>query len=150
MNTLNVMIGVAGSGKSTVANSLKKERNIDVVICPDSIREELCNGNRADQSKNSEVWKLAYKRVEDALIKGENVIFDATMLNPSKRKQIIDIGKRAKARIEAHVVKKDLDIILKQNASRKWKVPTHIVKNMYNSFAVPNKSEGFDAVYFYK
>lgn len=144
-----IMCGVAGVGKSTYVNKLKEGmfRSNFVLICPDLIREEICGGDRSDQSKNADVWKLAYERVISAAKHGLDIIFDATMLNPKSRKKLIKIGKEYDMFIEAHAVEKTLDAIIRQNANREWSVPDNIVRSMYERYSTPTIEEGFDAVY---
>jgi predicted kinase len=149
--TFNILVGVAGAGKSTAVNKIKEGwfRSGYMLICPDQLREDLCGGNRSDQSRNAEVWKLAYEQAEYGASQGLDVIFDSTMLSPKKRKRLIEIGRAAGARVVAHVVERDLDTILRQNASRKWVVPEHIVKNMFDSYVRPTEDEGFDKIILY-
>lgn len=152
VQVVNVMVGVAGSGKSTVVEKILAENPScsTMVVCPDLIREEFCDGNRSDQTKNHLVWPEAYRRVREHLARGYDVIFDATMLNPKKRKDLVEIAKEFDAYLFAHVVEKPLDVILAQNANRQWKVPEHIVRNMFDSFVAPTEAEGFARVKFYR
>jgi len=75
---LYVTIGISGSGKSTWANKI----GYDICVSTDDIRKEL-TGNINDQSKNKEVFKLAYERIykysKDSRYK--DVIYDATNCN---------------------------------------------------------------------
>ena len=78
-----ITIGISGSGKSTWVNSHKDKYE---VVCPDDIRREL-TGNISDQSKNKEVWKEAYTRIEKLITQGKNVILDSTMVNTKSRRE---------------------------------------------------------------
>lgn len=151
--TLHILIGPAGAGKSTIVSKIIENLNTTryFEICPDNIREELCGGNRADQSKNREVWRTAYQRLEFMIqCRFDHFIFDSTMVNPKKRSELISIGRKHNMHIIAHAVEKPLDVILKQNAGRQWSVPEHIVTNMFNSYVAPSIEEGFDEIKFYK
>ena len=53
------------------------------------IREEL-TGDISNQSKNKEVFKLAFERVDEYLNNGQDVFFDATNVNKSQRKSFTD------------------------------------------------------------
>lgn len=88
MAVLYVPVGMPGCGKSTVAASLPSHV---VIVNPDSIREEL-TGDVTDQSKNSEVFRLAHDRAGEALTNGQNVFFDATNLTPKARASLIKIA----------------------------------------------------------
>lgn len=82
-----IPVGISGSGKSRWIKSLEGQGY--VVISPDDIRREL-TGNISDQSKNGEVFPLAFQRTIDALNNGKNVIFDATNVVSFHRKQMLD------------------------------------------------------------
>ena len=57
---LTVMVGLSGSGKSTIARTELADENT-VIVSSDAIREELC-GTVEDQSKNVEVFKLFHEK----------------------------------------------------------------------------------------
>lgn len=84
-------IGIPGSGKTTFLKQFA-HANEHLYICPDDIRYEL-TGNSVDQSKNKEVWRLAYERVQNELSAGVTVVFDATFANQRERKECINFCK---------------------------------------------------------
>ena len=86
MAKLVLPIGISGSGKSYIYN---KDYKDCVQVSPDLIREEL-TGDISNQSKNKEVFKLAFKRVDEYLNSGQNVFFDATNVNKSQGKSFTD------------------------------------------------------------
>ena len=86
MAKLVLPIGISGSGKSYIYN---KDYKDCVQVSPDLIREEL-TGDISNQSKNKEVFKLAFERVDEYLNKGMDVFFDATNVNKSQRKSFTD------------------------------------------------------------
>ena len=73
-------IGNSGSGKSRWI----KTQNDYSIVCPDLIRKEL-TGTISDQSKNKEVWEETYRRIENEVKNGKNVILDSTMVNTHAR-----------------------------------------------------------------
>ena len=82
-----IPVGISGSGKSTWINA-----NTDgntVVVSPDDIRREI-TGDISDQTKNPEVFQLAFRRAIDALNAGQDVIFDATNVASFHRKKMLD------------------------------------------------------------
>lgn len=82
-----ILVGISGSGKSYWIKS-----NIDsnaIVVSPDGIRKEL-TGDISDQSRNKEVFPIAFKRAVDALNSGKSVIFDATNVVSNLRKNMLD------------------------------------------------------------
>ena len=86
MSNLVLPIGISGSGMSYIYNRDYKDY---VQVSPDLIREEL-TGSISDQSKNKEVFKLAFERVDEYLNKGQDVFFDATNVNKTQRKNFTD------------------------------------------------------------
>ena len=86
MAKLVLPIGISGSGKSYIYDNDYKDC---VQVSPDLIREEL-TGDISNQSKNKEVFKLAFKRVDEYLNSGQDVFFDATNVNKSQRKSFTD------------------------------------------------------------
>lgn len=82
-----IPVGISGSGKSRWIMSLENQGF--EVISPDEIRREL-TGSISDQSKNREVFPLAYERTVEALNAGKSVIFDATNIKSKERKQMLD------------------------------------------------------------
>jgi len=149
--TLNILIGVPGSGKSTVVNKIEQswQHKKFIIICPDQIREDFCNGDRADQSKNGKVWSEAYACVKECMEEQVDIIFDSTMVNPSKRSKLIKMGQDAGYYIVAHVVEVSLELAKKQNAGRKWEVPEFVIDNMFKAFQFPSVDEGFDYIISY-
>ena len=83
---LYVMIGPAGSGKSTASKNLFQNA---LRICPDSVRKELF-GDEADQREPAKVFEIAYKSMEDALCNGFSVVFDATNTTAFARKKVLE------------------------------------------------------------
>jgi hypothetical protein len=81
MKTRGILIapvGASGSGKSFYGEKLRARIPIEIV-CPDDIRLEL-TGDVSDQSRNSEVFKIAYTRARKLIEHDEIVYFSATNL----------------------------------------------------------------------
>lgn len=93
--TLYVMIGPAGSGKTTFANAMK---GVDV-ISTDQLRKEMF-GDEAVQNEGHRVFSAAYHLMRMWLNMGLNVVFDATNTTTKAREEII----RHAAGVECHKV----------------------------------------------
>lgn len=149
MGKLIMGIGLPGSGKTTALKPFA-EKNSYVYLCPDDIRTEL-TGNPADQSKNKEVWAEAYRRVADALEKGETVVFDATFARDSERKNFIEFARQHKVdKIQGVVAEVDFEISNERNLSRERVVPEHAmqrIRAMLES-APPEIADGFDSLFY--
>jgi len=142
---LIVLVGLPGSGKTTW-----KEKQLWLnpeysSVCPDDIRQEL-TGDISDQSKNNEVFSLAFIRTKNHLNTGQSVIFDSTAYSAQNRKALIDIGKSTGALVKAVVLSVPVDLCKKRNAQRLRTVPADVIDRMNSKFSIPSTDEGFDAV----
>lgn len=144
-----IMMGLPGSGKSTIAQELITGEN-DVIISTDSIREELF-GSEADQQRPELVFQTAHKRIREALSDGKNVVFDATNLVRKYRKCFID-DKVVMPGVKTigYLVATEIDLVLEQNRSRERVVPEDVIESMLKRFNWPLKSEGFDEIVIHK
>ena len=106
MSRLILPIGISGSGKSYIYNRDYKDC---VQVSPDLIREEL-TGDISNQSKNKEVFKLAFERVDEYLNSGKDVFFDATNVNKSQRKNFTDKYKGSDVTVIYVVLPADVDL----------------------------------------
>ena len=94
MIRLVLMIGIAGSGKSTIAKTLKETYNrVDgqqsVIVSSDAIRAEIL-GSENDQTANDNVFAEVRKRINNNLSK-RTVIVDATNINIKSRRSILEV-----------------------------------------------------------
>lgn len=110
MAKLILPIGISGSGKSYIYN---KDYKDCVQVSPDLIREEL-TGDISNQSKNKEVFKLAFERVDEYLNKGQNVFFDATNVNKGQRKNFTDKYKDTDVEVIYVILPADIDLSWKR------------------------------------
>ena len=125
MAKLILPIGISGSGKSYIYN---KDYKDCVQVSPDLIREEL-TGDISNQSKNKEVFKLAFERVDECLNKGLDVFFDATNVNKSQRKSFTDKYKDTDVEV--------IFVILPANIDLSWERIRADIKNKKNRSDVP-------------
>jgi predicted kinase len=135
-----IPVGISGSGKSRWIKSLEGQGY--VVISPDDIRREL-TGNISDQTRNKEVFPLAFQRSVDALNAGKNVIFDATNVASFHRKQMLDHMKQNVDRdFDAYAKIFDIDPEISKERIRKdieagvdrSNVPDFAIDRQYGSF----------------
>ena len=86
--TIWVLVGLSGSGKSTIATQIANENPNTIIVSSDAIREEL-TGNYEDQEHNEEVFKIFHNRIRKNLENKKNVIADATNLTMKSRRAIL-------------------------------------------------------------
>lgn len=84
-NTVVITIGCSGSGKSYTYD---KHFSDYVLVCPDDIRKQL-TGNISDQSKNHQVWTIAYSKLSSAVRDNKNVYFSATNCKFNTIKELV-------------------------------------------------------------
>ena len=131
MAKLILPIGISGSGKSYIYN---KDYKDCVQVSPDLIREEL-TGDISNQSKNKEVFKLAFERVDEYLNKGQNVFFDATNVNKGQRKNFTD--KYIDTDVEVISDVEVIYVILPANIDLSWKRIRKDIRDNKNRSDVP-------------
>lgn len=153
MNTLYILSGVPGSGKSTFL----KKNNCHPVISRDAVRFSMLGESDEYFSKENEVFERFIFEIVAAMahVGGFNdgeVYVDATHLNPRGRAKLLNAIEnqfkdfRNDWDIVPIVFDVPFEVCLKRNAQREGRafVPEDAMKNMYNSFKFPTKEEGFD------
>ena len=153
---LEILIGIPGSGKSTYLRTIEDD-NLRIV-CPDQIRKEL-TGNISDQSKNGEVWKLAEEEINNLLSEGFYVVLDATNVNTSLRRALLDRIKENNPGVETYATifscdpeesKRRISADIETGVDRA-NVPAFIIDRMYSQYleTIYNiLSEGFTEIFF--
>jgi predicted kinase len=124
-----IMIGIAGSGKSTYINRNKKSK--DIVISSDSIRGELF-GDESDQSNNKMVFEIFENRLIECLKENKTCWLDSTALTRILREKQVKIIKEynKNAKIVYVYIDKGLATALKQNKMRERRVPEEVIEAM--------------------
>ena len=160
---LYMLIGLPGSGKSTVAAEL----DADVILSSDEIREELFGDaalqydedllrkargveDIARRLGNRKVFTELYHRMHEHLSWDRDVVFDATNLTRKARHQAMLIAEENYNRdVVACVVRTPLEECLRRNFSRKRVVPEEVIRSMNDSFEEPTIEEGFAEIRSY-
>lgn len=142
--TLYILVGISGAGKSTYARKLAVETD-SIVVSSDEIRGEVC-GDPSDQSKNGFIFNvLIPQRVMMGLENGRSVIFDATSLTPKDRKAIMRLASES-VRKECHYFEPDLEKSLSNQSKRDRQVPSWVVEKQFKKFVRPTYEEGFHVI----
>ena len=140
IGTLIMMVGIPGSGKSTIAKqSLKINPNWEYVS-RDEVRYEYVSDQNHYFDHEKEVFKEFCLRVEKFLRAGKTVIADATFLNQRSREWfIMNLGVEPQ---ETHVVvvNTPFEVCMKRNAAREGiiRVPDSSMYAMKHKFQIPN------------
>lgn len=147
---LVLMVGISGSGKSTMAEVLKQKYNfvtgIDtIIVSSDALRKELL-GDEDNQSQNNRIFDELRKRINNNLSK-KNVIVDATNLTIKSRRSILAIGKQfPECEKIAIVMITPINVAKFQNKQRDRIVPDYIIDLQVARFEIPFYEEGFDKI----
>lgn len=145
---LIIMIGISSSGKSTIAKQIVERENC-VIVSSDGIRAEICEGGVSDQSKNEEVFQIFHRRIRDNLLKGNNVIADATNITMRSRRAIFNAAKGVDCYKIGHLVVKSIEDCIKDNKNDdRVAVPDEVIYNQVKKFQIPFYNEGFDSIMF--
>lgn len=143
--TLWVMVGLSGSGKSSIAKEIAEENPNTVIVSSDSIREEL-TGDYGNQENNEEVFKVFHKRIRETLENNTNVIADATNITMRSRRAIIENVKGIECRKIAYLIPKPFDQCKIENLSRQHPVPKEVLDKQIRKFQIVFYEEGWDLI----
>lgn len=142
-NTLIILAGISGSGKSTFAKLLEEQGwNI---TCPDRIRA-FFYGDESIQGDGNKVFQFAFNNMVEYGKQGCDVVFDATNTTKKARKQVIEQGKKHFDFILCYYFSPDLIKSQKQNLNRERQVPLEIIYKQFKKWENPTIDEGFDYV----
>lgn len=147
MKKLYLMIGPAGSGKSTWVRE-HAAPGTSAHISRDRIRFQMVKESEYYFSREDEVYMEFTRQIYSALCREwvDEVYADATHLSKKARAKLvseIDSLYGADYDLIAVVIKPELETCLAQNAQRTGRelVPEKVIRNMYNSFEHPLKDD---------
>ena len=147
-NTIYLMVGIQGSGKSTWANNFLKVNKDTVIVSRDTIRKSLLNEGEDYFSKENKVWEKFIKNIETAINNDvKNIIIDATHISIVSRRKILNTlssqVNTANYVLEIVVMNTPLQTCLHRNDERTGfeLVPKDVIKKFYNQFEMPTLDE---------
>jgi|APGre2960657505_1045072.scaffolds.fasta_scaffold01783_6 predicted kinase len=148
-NTVYVMVGISGSGKSTFIKSfLNKNPNV-VVYSSDKLRAVL-GKSEEDQTVSGQVFSTIKYNLDRDLALGKDVMIDATSLNPKERRDYVTVGKKYGAKLTAYVLERDRETLIRNQQKRKSEggreVPDFVIDRMISKYVRPSRDEGFDDI----
>ena len=146
MNTLYIMVGCSGSGKTTIAETICSRLKDTYIVSPDNFRKILYNDVNC-QKNNKEVFARSYASMNLLLKTGHNVVFDATNVTTFARINLIS-KVQTECEIKFIYVKVDFETALNRVKHRTngQKVPEKVVFSQYNKIKKSEK-ELFDCPY---
>lgn len=144
MAELIMMVGIAGSGKSTVAMRYALTRSA-IIYSSDGIRGEIY-GDENCQKNPGRVFDILHQRVTKALSDGFNVVYDATNLNCKRRMNFLKTIAHIDCKKTCVVVVTTPEDIEERMKLRERKVPMEVVHKQMCQFQCPNYYEGWDKI----
>lgn len=159
MQKIILMVGLPGSGKSTIAENIING-NVDIyedfnpsntiILSSDKFRE-IFLGDEKDQSNNKLVFEELKKSFMSYLKQNYNIIIDATNINMKERRYYIREAKKYTSDIIAYVVNTPFDECINRAENRLNRpVNKEIIFNMMKRFQCPQPFEGLEVVFHYK
>lgn len=140
-----MMIGLPGSGKSTIAKELAEIGNAKI-FSSDEYRARLL-GDENDQTNNQLVFDTLYKDMLDCILIGDqNVIFDATNITIKDRKRCLEKLSRYSINKIAYFVNTLYEQCIENDRNRDRSVGTDVIDKFIAKFQFPQKFEGFDQI----
>lgn len=141
-----MMVGLPASGKSTYAKNFNQYGEYFEIISSDAIRKELF-GDESVQKDNGKVFGEVFKRTKNNLLRGNNVIVDATFINRKSRKGILEmVSKIDNVTKEAIVMTTPYHVCVARDMERDRTVGKDVIKKFLMRFQIPMYSEGFDDI----
>ncbi|MFT9497609.1 AAA family ATPase [Anaerosolibacter sp.] len=148
-NTLYILIGLPGSGKTTYANKCFHSKDI-LIVSSDQIRQQITGSSSFNKGDTAPTLQIAQKIIQEALESGLNVVWDATNIYKKWRKDFIKIAKKNNAKVVAIVFNTPVSICVKRNNERtvEKQVPNEIIVEMSKASLSIDKREGFHEVIY--
>ena len=141
--SLILLVGLSGSGKSTVANKFAAMHCI--VLNPDEFRQ-IVTGQEYYQPAEEFIWGIVKNTARYFLNRGHTVVIDALNHTIGSRAQWVNIAKAANATINCLIFDTPLSTCLDRNKNRQRQVPEHIIEKQMLSMVEPVINEGFDNI----
>ncbi len=127
-DALVLLVGVAGSGKSTFA---ARHFAPDEVLASDAFRARV-SGDEADQSATETAFRLLGAALADRLSRGLLTVVDATSTQTWARRLLLAAARRAGRPVIAIVLDLPLETCLARNAARPGRrVPERVVRRQF-------------------
>jgi protein phosphatase len=147
--SLVVLVGPAGSGKTTLAARLFPP---DEVLASDAMRAIVGRGE-SDQSATRKAFALLHRQLEGRLRDGKLTVVDATNVEPHARRALLQRARAAGVPAVAIVLDLPRDVVIRRNEARTGRVVDRGVVQHHLArlqTAVDRgllEREGFDIVY---
>lgn len=144
-NNLIMLVGLAGSGKTSFAQSVINGHDDFVIHSSDDLRKELY-GDENHQANNNEVFTELHRRIKEDLRNGKNVVYDATNLNRKRRMSFLYEIRSIPCKKIASLIMTEFNRCLEQNLSRERTIPESAIYRQYCLWQPVSIYEGFNSI----
>jgi predicted kinase len=144
-----ILIGLPGSGKTTLAHKIFQSAPYHQIVSTDQIRECLY-GSPSIQGHWSTIEHHILTQIQQALQAQKTVIYDATNYNHHHRTDLLQkLSKLSSTQWIGLYLKTPLDQCKTRNSQRDRQVPENIIEIMdeYLRAFPPTLAEGFAKIY---
>lgn len=144
--SLVLLVGAAGSGKSTFA---AKHFAATQVVSSDAMRA-LIGDDAGDQSVTADAFELVHALVEKRLEHRRFTVVDATNVEKRAREGLLRVAKSRHVRVDAIVLDAPVDVCIERDAARARSVGEAVVREHHLYMGgIPNAldGEGFRAIH---
>ena len=146
MATIHVLVGIPGSGKSTYAKSLEKQKGY-IIVSSDTVR------NLHPDWEESLIFPEVYRLCSEYLKNGQDIIYDATNITPKVRKRLVTSLEPYNVKYDmiAYYFPIDYETCLKRVETRNEDknerfFPLDILKSYSENIIAPSLEEGFKEI----
>lgn len=161
MSVCAVMVGLPGTGKSTLVSNLTKQprfANCFVYSTDDYIEQYAHEHNSTYDAvfKNvvNEATRVMNSRLDFSIQRNNPIIWDQTNLGVKKRRSILGRFNSQWAK-ECHCILPPMGD--SQNSDWEWRlnnrpgkvIPWGIIRSMGETYLIPKLDDGFDKIYYY-
>ena len=144
MTTLNLISGIPGSGKTTLARELAQKHNAIV-----HSYDEMPNAN-TKASRDGSVKQAWIQNIREDLQSGKSVICDGLNLTVTDRKELLARFADIPCQKFLHMKVVPLEICLQRNRERQARLPDFVVEQAAQKLESPTEEEGWNKIYVYK
>lgn len=146
MGVLTLVMGLPGSGKTTVAN-----KQSGMIIHMDEVRKVL-TGKYTRTDSDDLVYFVTQKSVEYYLKKGKDVVLDGALLSKKARSFYIQIAKQYKSKIVLYWCDEPMHTLQQriqrrnQHVEADRQISSSYLQRMSIVFEMPTSDEGIDEI----